>query len=374
MSHFITYIKNAARLLTKPEVPPDLIFFVTSRCNAKCGFCHFKSSIEDKQRKKDELRLDEIKTIASNYGAISKLSLCGGEPFIRKDIPSIIQAFVYSCDVRIIDIPSNGYFTESIIKQTNEILEKNQNLILEIQLSIDGREKVHDRLRGVKGIYKKSMETLEQLLKLRELFPQLRIKMNLTYQEGNESEVAEVTREFERKYRFDRFQITFPHGDERLRKKIENLSYDNFHKLSREIQLNMAMGRSGDFHSLIFRAIKVIRDDVLRLMMQKGNMGTHCGAGERILVIDDIGNVFPCEPLWKSVGNLRDVKYEIDKILDSSEMTDFRKKYLSNNKCNCTWGCVALDQIIFNPIYYPKILYYIMYLKFFGGRSFRKTK
>lgn len=374
MNHLFTYFKNAARLLTKPEVPPDLIFFVTSRCNAKCGYCHFKASIDDKQRKKDELSLDEIKAIASNYGPISKLSLCGGEPFLRRDIPEIIQAFVDSCDVRIIDIPTNGFYTNQILEQTRRILEKNDDLVCEIQLSIDGREKVHDEIREVKGLYKKSIETTEQLLKLRELFPQLRVKMNLTYQEGNENEVEEFTREFESKYLFDRFQITFPHGGDELREKINNLSYDKFHKLSRKIQLNMKMGRSRDLHSLIFRAIKVVRDDVLLSMLKKKSMGNSCGAGSRILVIDDIGNVFPCEPLWKSVGNLRNFNYEIRNILHSPEMFEFGKEYLSENKCNCTWGCIALDKIVFNPIYYPKVLYYIMYLKFIGGHGYRKIK
>ncbi len=374
MGHLLSYIKSAIRLLAKPEVPPDLIFFVTSRCNARCGFCHFKYAIDDKQRKKNELSLEEVKAIADNYGSISKLSLCGGEPFIRHDIPSIIQAFVDACDVRIIDIPTNGYFTKSIVEQTKEILEKNRDLICEIQLSIDGREKVHDRIREVNGLYKRAIETLEQLLELRKNYPQLRIKMNLTYQEGNENEVEELTGEFESKYVFDRFQITFPHGDSELRKRINNLSYDKFHKLSRKIQLNMKMGRSGDFHSLVFRAIKVIRDDVLLAMLKKGNMGNSCGAGRRILVIDDIGNVFPCEPLWKSVGNLRDVNYEIRKILHSSEMDEFGREYLSENKCDCTWGCIALDQIVFNPIYYPKVLYYILYLKFIGGHGYGKIK
>jgi molybdenum cofactor biosynthesis enzyme MoaA len=119
-------------------MPPDLIFFVTSRCNAHCDYCHFIKQIDDKARKAEELTLDEIDKIAKNYGKISKLSLSGGEPFIRKDIAEIVQAFIDHCGVGIVDIPTNGGFTASIIKQAKKILERNPFLVLELQLSIDG--------------------------------------------------------------------------------------------------------------------------------------------------------------------------------------------------------------------------------------------
>ncbi len=111
-------IRNTARKLGKigsiilhPIVPPDLIFFVTSRCNASCHFCLFHDQVHDRERKKAELTIDEIEQIAKHYGSLTKLSLSGGEPFIRRDIAHIIRLFDTYCKPAIIDVPTNGYYT-----------------------------------------------------------------------------------------------------------------------------------------------------------------------------------------------------------------------------------------------------------------------
>lgn len=370
IKHLFEYVFSVFRIFRHTEMPPDLILFITSRCNCRCEFCHFLEQIKDGERKKQELSLHEMQKIAKEYGSLSKLSLCGGEPFMRKDVPEILQAFIDHCGVRIVDIPTNGYFTDAIMSQTRRILEANPHLVLELQLSVDGPEDVHDELRKVKGLYRRMEETIQQLDGLREEYPNLRLKMNLTYQPGNAKSAADLAEHFDVDTLFDRFQIVFPHGGDELVERIESLDYDDFYKLSRRIQLDMKMRRRMDFHSLIFRAIKIIRDQVLLDILKEGDMGKYCHAGSRILVIDDIGDVFPCEPLWHTVGNLRDFKYNTHQLLISKSMRKFEDKYLGPGKCMCTWGCVVLDRIIFTPRYYPRILFYIGYLFLFGCKGF----
>src|SRR3989344_1433723 len=71
--------------------PQSMIVFVTSRCNARCGFCFFWREIEEKQ--KFELTLEEYEKIAKNYGDLIQLSLTGGEPFLRNDLYDIMKVF-----------------------------------------------------------------------------------------------------------------------------------------------------------------------------------------------------------------------------------------------------------------------------------------
>jgi len=360
--------------MSKPEVPPDLIFFVTSRCNACCEYCHFKKQILDSERKKHELSIEEIIKIAYNYGQLSKLSLCGGEPYIRKDLPEIVQAFVDHCAVRIVDIPTNGSLTKSIVEQTGKILERNPDLVLEIQMSIDGPEEVHDKLRGFPSLYKKALQTLKELEKLRKRHKNLRIKMNCIYQEGNQDTIFKMAKEFEQEYPFDRFQIIYPHGIEELKARIQKLSYEKFYIISREIQLHMHIRNRLDLHSLLFRAIKILRDKVLLNVLERYDMGNICHAGSHVGIIDDVGEVYPCEPLWESVGNLRKADYSMQKILNGELMKQFRCKHLGSGKCHCTWLYVALDNIIFTPRYYPMIMYYMLYLFFLGGWGLQSTE
>jgi len=369
LKNSLTYCRNIIHVLTKPQTPPDLIFFVTSRCNARCDFCHYISQIDDPGRKKKELTLDEIKKIARQYGRVSKLSLCGGEPFLRNDIASIIKTFVDECDTRIVDIPTNGFFTDSILSQTAEILEANPFLALEIQMSIDGPKEIHDKVRKIDGIFDRCMQTINKLHQLREQYKNLRLKMNVVYQPANRQTTYQLAQDFAQKYSFDRFQITYPHGDKNIQDKMSTLSYEEFYQMSRTILLHMPIRSRLDLHSLLFRSIKIIRDEVLDEIIKKQDMGSVCHAGERILVIDDIGDVYPCEPLWESIGNLREANYNIRDILASPQMKSFCDKHIGVGKCHCTWGCVVLDQIIFNPRYYARILYYLAILLISGGRG-----
>lgn len=369
----IRYIQSIMNVMGDYKSPPDFIFFVTSACNARCEFCHFVKQLDTPERRSIQLTIDEIDRISQQYGRLSKLSLCGGEPFIRKDISQIVQSFVDHCGVCIVDIPTNGSLPGSITKQTEAILNNNPKLVLEIQFSIDGPRKVHDYLRGFPGLYNKCLQSIESLLSVRKKYPNLRLKLNCVFQSGNADMTLDLAKTFE-KYDFDRFQITFPHGDEDLQSKIKELSFEEFKKISRHILLNMKVHKYSDLHSLLFRAIKVIRDEVLDTVMAETDMGNICDAGKRIVVLDDIGEVYPCEPLWKSVGNIRKHDYSIHKVLAGAAMQSFKDQHIGPHKCHCTWGCVALDQIIFNPQYYPRILFYLMYLYCIGGRGLNKRE
>ena len=75
------------------------------------------------------------------------------------------------------------------------------------------------------------------------------------------------------------------------------------------------------------------------------NVGAYCEAGKNILVINEKGDVFPCEPLWHKVGNLRQYDYQVGKLVQNQIMIDFRKKMLGKGKCNCIWGCALHTNI-----------------------------
>lgn len=368
----VGYLANALAI-HGDKAPKYFIFFVTSRCNASCDFCHFKYQIEDPVRKSQELTVEEIEQIAQAYGKISKLSFSGGEPFIRQDLPEIIDIFIRHCDPQIIDIPTNGSMPERIERTIRAVLPRIGNRVLDIQLSIDGDEETHNKIRGIPGLYKKILETYDRLSRLRTEFPQLRLKMNLVYCADNRSITAEMARFFEANFDFDRFQITYPHGNSVDEEVFQDVDFENFRLLSQDIQRHFKVRDRRDLHSMMFRAIKMVRDDVLRdAHVFLKDMGAICKAGERILVLDDIGEVYPCEPLWESVGNVRESGYDIHKILGGERMAAFRDKHLGKGKCTCAWGCVALEKVIYTPSLYPRLMANIAYLMWKGGRGYAR--
>ncbi len=69
--------------------PAHVDFNVTNGCNLACSHCH--SSSGDKLPR--ELHIDEVKDVVTQLHEMGVLTIAfaGGEPFIRKDILSILE-------------------------------------------------------------------------------------------------------------------------------------------------------------------------------------------------------------------------------------------------------------------------------------------
>ena len=78
-----------------------LIFNVTNKCNAFCDHCFNWKKVQEagvtqniqQLSKRRELSLDEIDQFSRTLPRLLLLNLCGGEPFMRLDLPEIIRIF-----------------------------------------------------------------------------------------------------------------------------------------------------------------------------------------------------------------------------------------------------------------------------------------
>ena len=94
-----------------------------------------------------------------------------------------------------------------------------------------------------------------------------------------------------------------------------------------------------------------------------------CLAGKVSLVIDEKTNVYPCEML-SSVGNLREVNYDMTKILNGQKLKKAVEK-IKNHNCYCTHECSYSTNILFNiPLMLTIFKTYITFLI----KSFFKSK
>jgi radical SAM protein with 4Fe4S-binding SPASM domain len=74
-----------------------------------------------------------------------------------------------------------------------------------------------------------------------------------------------------------------------------------------------------------------------------------------MLVIDQEGRVYPCEPLWHCIGNLRETGGDVRPILAGRAYADFRASRLGAGKCNCTWSCAMHTAIAVTPGMLPEL-------------------
>jgi len=69
---------------------------------------------------------------------------------------------------------------------------------------------------------------------------------------------------------------------------------------------------------------------------------------------DSKGDVYPCELLSESMGNIRDFNYDF-RALWKNEKAEKIKGMIDENKCYCTYECFLTHAILFNIKMYPEI-------------------
>jgi len=142
--------------------PSFVTYFVTWRCNCRCSFCEiWKRGNEAK----DELSASEIARIFRQIGEVDVLRISGGEPFLRNDLPEIVDVLIPTCRPSVIHITSNGLLTDRIIDFFQSVREPAR---VHLKLSIDAVGDRHDELRGTTGAYQKVIDTIHRLVPLRD--------------------------------------------------------------------------------------------------------------------------------------------------------------------------------------------------------------
>lgn len=183
------FVAGKIARLQRQDGPTALVFFVTSRCNARCAHCFYWQELN---RKTDELTLDEIARIAASLPSPVYLSLTGGEPFLRDDLPDICRIFSRENRCRNIGIATNGFLTDRIVSLCRDAAASLPLDALSVQVSLDGLAATHDVIRRVPGGFDRAMETVRQLSRLAAETPVFSVHVSMTLQNRNMDEAEEL--------------------------------------------------------------------------------------------------------------------------------------------------------------------------------------
>ena len=338
------------RLFTNNKGMPNyVIFHVTSICNSKCITCFNWKNLN----KKDELTLSEIEKVSGHMQHIEYLTLGGGEPFLRKDLPDICRIFYTNNGVGAFSIPTNALSPDGIRKTTEEILKGCPEALVRVSLSIDGIGELHDNIRGVKGNFEKVWETYRNLKELKKEYDNLRILAGTTFCTHNQDKVIDIYNYIMREMEIDQYNINYIRGDAR-NPILKDVDIGKYKELIEYIEKDVSE-EDADLVERLFDLLPVLtRKDVLRTLQSEERV-YECHAGKRMIVIDSFGNIFPCEMLDEKLGNLRDYNHDLKKIL---ELDNTKKvlQFIKEKRCNCTWECAIQDSIVYNYKRYPDIL------------------
>lgn len=129
---------------------------VTYRCNFRCQICDFWKTEHDAR---EELTVDDVRLIGRKLNRLGTLivSLAGGEPLIREDLPDIIRVLNEENHFPI--LITNGWFVDEAMAR--RLLQAG---LQEISVSVDYADpKKHDAQRGCEGSWERAVRALELL-------------------------------------------------------------------------------------------------------------------------------------------------------------------------------------------------------------------
>ncbi|MHA2143096.1 MAG: radical SAM protein [Candidatus Thorarchaeota archaeon] len=150
---------------------------ITSVCNCRCATCdYWKLGRLQEMTTQDVIQmLEEARQLG-----MTDYVVWGGEPLLRRDLPEILShANSLGMDCTII---TNGWL---LPQQIEDIAED----LWGVMVSIDHPDaEVHDRLRGMPGVYNRAIEGI----KLAREFKDLRVLVNCVIQKDNVRRLDEM--------------------------------------------------------------------------------------------------------------------------------------------------------------------------------------
>ncbi len=335
-----------------------LFFFITSACNARCAFCFNLENVENwKARKPVELTLEEIQTIARNFGRLPYLNLSGGEPFMRPDLADAIEAFHDLARTQWVTIPTNASLTRKVTETTQEILTRCPGLFLTIQVSLDGMETSHDESRKIAGGFRAMAATLRELSRLRRWYPNLRIQIATAYDDFNLNQMQEMIDFCRSNFDYDQ-QIFYL-----IRETGQLVTQSKNHLVQPFFDL---LVKNEDYEwrhhrkTLWSRAVRALQSVTYKDIMQirrEGKFLRPCHATRKFVTLYDDGQVSPCEVLEPvKLGNLRDYSLDYYELRRSEKAAGFYRKDIVEKKCNCDWMCATPINMLYDPSIAPRVV------------------
>lgn len=176
---------------------------LTQRCPQRCSFCVTAAS-DRLNKTRAELSFDQLIGLADQLQelGVHHVFFTGGEPTIRRDFVKLVKGYL---DRGIFPSTStNGQFLNE--KMLAELYSIGYTTM---HFSIEGPEAIHDKITGIKGSYKRVMESLKLSLDLGFLsaVSSVGIRENYDYLPALASDLAKIK---PKAYRILRFFPTNP--------------------------------------------------------------------------------------------------------------------------------------------------------------------
>jgi len=291
---------------------------VTYRCNFRCRFCHYW---HDPLGRADEPTVADYAAGARKLAGMGTLliSLAGGEPLLRADLPDIVAAIG---EYHFPFVTTNGWLVTP--QSARDLMHAG---VWGVSVSIDyARSDPHDRRRGMVGAWEQAWRAVE-LLSAARIHKFQRVNVIAVLMEDNFDELEGLLAMSARRCAYFMVQ---PYGH--LKTGSRAYVHDNGPVSPRLLQLRRTWRNflSNPYYLGLFDAFL------------GGGVG-NCRAGRAFFNIDSTGDIAPCvERRGHPVANLYrdDVRAIRDRLRHASK----------DNRCVACWyNCRGEVESLYRP-------------------------
>ena len=337
--------------------PIHLTLFLTRRCNAHCPFCFY---LRGRHRSTDysaaELTFSEIEKISHSLGSLLWLAFSGGEIYLRDDLVEISSVFYNNNRPAIMLYPTNGLLPGVIRSKTEQILKFCKKSVIAVKLSIDGLDGAHDALRNTPGSFEKTMQTYRVLGELADAYPNFELGVNTVFCSRNQHAMDGIIDFVKELEHIKTHTISLVRGD-LVNGQYKDVDIELYNRAIGRLESDLKSGCSGRYRfkgSRIKAAQDIVQRRLIHRTLHEQKRLISCYAGRLNLVITECGDVFPCELLSETFGNVRVYNGDIKKLLRTDKAAGVIRS-ITDRKCYCTHECYFMTNILFNPALYPAV-------------------
>lgn len=329
-----------------------VIFFITSRCNARCETCFYHEELN----RPGDMTFEEIARVSRTMPQITDLWLSGGEPTLRHDASEVIQLFVENNGVRRVIIPTNGLLKARTFEIVDRALDLHPGLHLYLNVALDGYGETHDRVRGVPGNWGRTLDCIRSLYPLKEKYAErFRLNVNTVVCSENYREVGRLADFMFENFRLDGHYFNIVRGETKAGEGIKQVPPEVLPALyARVSALTAAYGErmfaADDAATRFVKSVAYVGAITTHYRTQHANFGATtawpfpCTAGETTAVIDYDGGVRACE-LRGRFGSLRDYGFDFGALWADRARAEELAAIDGGSSCWCTHVCFIHDSM-----------------------------
>ncbi len=353
-----TFASTVTNLQLTRRYPASLVHFVTNRCNARCPFCFI--DFDNPETFANELSLEEIEKITLSAGPeLQNVNLTGGEPFARKDFLEIARLWLRNTQIQSIFITSNGSLPDRMEAFSRTLNEEFPDRKIIFSLSIDNFPEEHNKLRKIKNLFEKAMESYRLVTNISD---NVLANIAITVSHANHGVVGKLYDALIDDYGVRAITATAvrDEGVYKIPEKDKNDIVAAYQDVTQRISHDLTHGRLEGYdpktlQGRLMNKKNMIVNKIITDMYLDPYYVSPCHAGALFGVIGADGIVYPCEILDKDIGSLRDFDFDLMKLWEAPPAQEMRT-WIRKTKCHCTYECAWTFNVLGNARYQPQLL------------------